>query len=98
MTGVRRVRYLRPVTFEAAINELLRRPDFIAVLEPSRIIYVGENGTILDGSKGKRDYPRFRVYEITAVTWTVHTRDEWARHCELIAAELESRGVNLDNR
>jgi len=85
------------VTFEAAINELLRRPDFIAVLEPDRIIYVGENGTLLDGSKAKRDYPRFRVYEITAVTWTVHTRDQWAAHCELVAQQLAERGVILDN-
>jgi hypothetical protein len=80
------------------LNELLARPDFIGVLDPDRIVYIGVNGTILDGAKPRRDYPRFKIREFLAVTWQVHTREQWAAHCELIAAEMEARGVHLDNR
>ena len=80
------------------ISELMARPDFIGVLEPDRMIYLSDSGTLLDAAKPKKDYPRFRVRELTAVTWQVFTREQWAGKCELMAQELASRGLSLDNQ
>jgi trehalose-6-phosphatase len=84
--------------FVAAINECLKRPDFIAVLPPGRVVVIGQNGSLLDGTRVKRDYPRFRAWEISAVTWQVHTREQWAEICERLADEMAEREVALDNR
>lgn len=89
--------YEHGMTLPEAITQMMMRPDFVAVLDPDRIISIAKSGSILDETKPYKAFPRFRAQELTAIMWQVFTREQLQERTAQIEEMLRQRGIAVND-
>jgi hypothetical protein len=85
------------MTLPQALNEILIRPELLAVLDPRRVIRIGPTGVLLDATKPTKTYPRLTVQDLCAATWQNFTAEQLEQRAAAIEADLLAHGVAIDD-